>query len=234
MSEEVKSPATQVPKAMIGATIMNFLIGFIFLVPLVFVLPDIKAFINDPYAQPVPVILRSAVGNETGAFVLTLPLILLGVLCGTGCTTATSRCIWAFARDEAVPGSVWMKKINRSLKMPFNSMVVSFFIQTILGSIWFGSHAAYNAFNGVGVIFLNLSYVMPIAISLCRGRRDLVDSAFNLGTVGGITCNVISVGKHLCCSLKRQHEVLYLTQNLQLGSSWLSLSSRCLQWYLSL
>lgn len=50
MFEEVKNPATQVPEAMIGATIMNFLIGFVFLVPLVFVLPDIQAFVNDPYA----------------------------------------------------------------------------------------------------------------------------------------------------------------------------------------
>lgn len=75
MSEEVKSPATQVPKAMIGATILNFLIKR-FHVPLVFVLPDIQALINDPYAQPEPVVLPSAVGNEAGAFVLALSYLL--------------------------------------------------------------------------------------------------------------------------------------------------------------
>lgn len=218
MSEEVKNPATQVPKAMIGATVMNFLIGFVFLVPLVFVLPDIQAFINDPYAQPVPVILRSAVGNEVGAFVLALPLILLGVLCGTSCTTATSRCIWAFARDEALPGSVYIKRVNRSLKIPLNSMIVAFVIEAILGAIWFGSHAAYNAFNGVGVIFLNLSYVMPIAISLCRGRRDLVGSPFNLGTIGGVVCNVVSIGKYLNPHPESFESKLSSNDFLQLGS----------------
>lgn len=195
MSEETKSPATQVPKAMVGATIMNFIIGFVFLVPLTFVLPDIKAFMNDPYAQPVPVILRSAVGSEAGAFVLSVPIMLLGIFCGTACTTATSRCVWAFARDEAMPGSKWLKQVNRPLGIPLNGMICSFVVQVLLGLIWFGSHAAYNAFNGVGVIFLNLSYVMPIGISLLRGRKDLVGSPFNLGHIGGITANVISCGK---------------------------------------
>jgi amino acid transporter len=206
MSEEVKSPSTQVPKAMLSATVMNFVIGFVFLGPLTFVLPDINAFLNDPYGQPVPVILRSAVGSEVGAFILSVPLILLGVLCGTACTTATSRCVWAFARDNAMPGSNWLKKVNIRLGVPLNGMICSFVIQAALGLIWFGSHAAFNAFNGVGVIFLNLSYVMPIGISLFRGRKDLVGSPFNLGTVGGTIANVVSVGKSKTSCLKKDQK----------------------------
>jgi amino acid transporter len=204
MSEEVKSPATQVPKAMVGATIMNTILGLIFLIPLVFVLPDISAFLADPYAQPVPVILRSAIGNEAGAFILTVPIVLLGVLCGVACTTATSRCVWAFARDGAMPASNWLKKINKGLGVPLNGMIGSFVGQVVLAAIYFGSHAAFNAFNGVGVIFLNLSYVMPIGISLFRGRKDLVGSAYNLGTVGGTIANIISVGKF--CPPKAEFE----------------------------
>lgn len=98
MCEEVQKPATQVPKAMVGALLMNFACGVVFLVPLCFVLPDLMAFINDPYAQPLPVILSSAIGNQGGAFALTVPIIILGLMCGTGCTTAASRCTWAFAR----------------------------------------------------------------------------------------------------------------------------------------
>jgi len=98
MCEEVRKPATQVPKAMVGALLMNFACGLVFLIPLCFVLPDLMAFINDPYAQPLPVILSSAVGSQGGAFALTVPIIILGILCGTSCTTAASRCTWAFAR----------------------------------------------------------------------------------------------------------------------------------------
>lgn len=195
MSEEVQRPSTQVPKAMVGATVMNFILGLIFLIPLVFVLPDINAFLNDPYAQPVPVILRSAIGSEAGAFVLAMPLVILGIFCGVACTTATSRCVWAFARDTALPASNWFKKINTGMGIPLNGMIGSFIFQVLLAAIYFGSHAAFNAFNGVGVIFLNLSYVIPIAISLARGRKDLVNSPFNLGTVFGTIANIVSCGK---------------------------------------
>lgn len=98
MCEEVEKPATQVPKALVGAIILNMLCGLVFLIPLCFVLPEISSIVNDPSGQPMPAILRSSIGNEAGAFVLTVPIIILGILCGVSCTTAASRCTWAFAR----------------------------------------------------------------------------------------------------------------------------------------
>lgn len=165
--------------------------------PLTFVLPDIAVFEADSYAQPLPVILRSSIPNEAAAFALTIPLFLLGIICGIGCTTATSRCIWAFARDNAIPGSNWSKKINQKLSAPVNAMVINFGAQALLGLIYFGSTAPFNAFNGVGVIFLNLSYVIPIAISLLHWRRDLVNAPFNLGWLCGTAVNVISIGERI-------------------------------------
>ncbi|KAK4557011.1 hypothetical protein LTR86_005992 [Recurvomyces mirabilis] len=98
MCEEVREPRTQVPKAMVGTVILNAFCGFIFLVPLMFVLPDVASIISDPSGQPLPVILRSAIGSPGGAFALCVPIIVLGVVCGIGCTTAASRCTFAFAR----------------------------------------------------------------------------------------------------------------------------------------
>lgn len=199
MCEEVQKPATQVPKAMVGALLLNFTCGFIFLVPLCFVLPDLMAFVTDPYAQPLPVILSAAIGNQAGAFVLTVPIIILGIICGTGCTTAASRCTWAFARDGAIPGSnrLGFNKVNDKLGMPLNAMMLSMVIQILLGLIYLGSAAAFNAFNGAGVIFLTLSYVIPVAISLFTGRsKTLAGAKYNLGAFGAV-CNVVSIGELL-------------------------------------
>lgn len=194
MCEEVQKPSVQVPKAMVGALCLNALAGAIFLIPLVFVLPDLTAVITDDQEQPLPFILRSAIGNEGGAFALCVPIIILGILCGTGCTTAASRCVWAFSRDGAVPGSLLWRKVNNKLDMPFNAMMLSMAVQIALGLIYFGSTAAFNAFNGSGVIFLTLSYVMPIAVSFFTGRHHLKVGAWNLGPLG-IFCNIVSIGK---------------------------------------
>ncbi|KAJ5435884.1 hypothetical protein N7445_006769 [Penicillium cf. griseofulvum] len=63
MCEEVQQPSTQVPKAMVGAVIINTLAGFLFLIPLVFVLPDTKVLAALESGQPVPSIIKSAIGS---------------------------------------------------------------------------------------------------------------------------------------------------------------------------
>ena len=192
MCEEVRQPATQVPKAMVGTIILDMICGLIFLVPLRFVLPDIQELIA--LAQPFPTILASAIGNEGGAFALTSPIIVLGICCGTGCTTASSRSTWAFARDGVIPGSRWWKKVNTKLDVPLNAMMLCMVVEILLGLTYFGSTAALNGFSGAGVIFLTIARVMPIVCSLATGRKSLKDGAYDFG-VFGVFCNVVAMGK---------------------------------------
>jgi amino acid transporter len=211
MCEEVEEPSTQVPRAMVGTIIMNFFAGLLFLISLVFVLPDLTELINLPSGQPLPTIIASAVGSEGGTFGLLVPLLVLAIFCGIGCTTATSRCTWAFARDGAIPGSKWWKVVNKKLDVPLNAMMLTMVVEILLGLIYFGSTAAFNAFSGVGVICLTLSYAVPIVVSLLGGRTHLKYGKFDLGFFG-LICNIVSICKlslllspkknnlHRCCS----------------------------------
>lgn len=194
MCEEVQQPATQVPKAMVGTIILNTIAGLVFLIPLVFVLPDQSMLALLASGQPVPTIIKDAVGSSGAAIGLLIPLLVLAVFCGIGCTTAASRCTWAFARDGAIPGSKWWKTVNESLDIPLNAMMLSMVIQILLGLIYFGSTAAFNAFSGVGVICLTLSYACPIAASLIGGRKHIREGNFHLGSLG-VFCNVVSIGR---------------------------------------
>jgi amino acid transporter len=192
MCEEVQKPATQVPRAMVATVCLNTLCGLLFMIPLIFVLPDIQELLALVSAQPVPTILKSAVGSSGGAFGLLFPLMVLALMCGIGCTTATSRCIFAFARDGAVPGAKWWMKVNRKLDVPLNAMMLSMVCQLALGLIYFGSTAAFNAFSGVGVISLTVSYAVPIAISLMTGRKQVKTGQFYLGAIGTFS-NYVSI-----------------------------------------
>ncbi|PLB44399.1 amino acid transporter [Aspergillus steynii IBT 23096] len=193
MCEEVHKPAIQVPKAIVGGVALNFFAGICFLIPICFVLPDIPLLANLVSGQPVPTIFLSATGNSAGAFCLLIPLILLGITCGVGCVTAASRCTWAFARDGAIPGSKLFRKVNKNLDIPLNAMMLGMVIEILLGLIYFGSTAAFNAFSGVGVIFLTMSYGCPVAVSLIlRRREDIKRAHFNLGGLG-IFCNIVCI-----------------------------------------
>ncbi|KAJ5897578.1 hypothetical protein N7504_007866 [Penicillium tannophilum] len=192
MCEEVQEPSRQVPKAIVGTIILNTLAGLLFLVPLVFVLPNTEELLALQSGQPIPTIIKSAVGNSAGAFLLLLPLAVLALLCGIGCTTAVSRSIWAFARDGGVPYSRKWKVVNKTLGVPFNAMILSMVIEIALGLIYFGSTTAFNAFSGVGVITLTVSYACPIAVSFAGGRSQIKNGNFDLGKLG-VFCNVVAI-----------------------------------------
>ncbi|KAL8663233.1 MAG: hypothetical protein Q9168_008130 [Polycauliona sp. 1 TL-2023] len=192
MCEEVQQPATQVPKAMVATIVLNTIAGLIFLIPLVFVMPDQAMLAALVSAQPVPVIIKSAIGSTGGTIALLIPLLVLALLCGVGCTTASSRCTWAFARDGAIPGSKWWKQINVKLDIPLNAMMMIMVVELVLGLIYFGSAAAFNAFSGVGVICLTLSYACPILINMITGRKQVAAAYFHLGKLGWF-CNIVAV-----------------------------------------
>ncbi|KAJ5766208.1 Amino acid/polyamine transporter I [Penicillium nucicola] len=191
MCEEVREPAVQVPKAMVGTVGINMIVGLALLIPFCFVLPDLSALIAS--GQPVPPTLKSATGSSIGAFCLLIPLLVLGLICGVGCATATSRCTWAFARDGAIPGSKWLKIVNNRLDIPLNAMMLGMIMEILLGLVYFGSSAAFSAFSGVGIILLTLSYACPVAVSLIiRRRRDIKHGSFHLGHLGTF-CNIVTV-----------------------------------------
>lgn len=196
MCEEVRAPATQVPKAMVFTVVLNTFAGLLTLIPMMFVLPNIDDLVALASGQPVPAIIKSAVGSSGGAFGLLIPLLVLALICGIGCTTASSRCIWAFARDGAIPGSQLWKTIDRKTGVPLNAMMLSMVVQIILGLIYFGSTAAFNAFSGVGVICLTTSYAMPIAVSLLNKREAIKGASFHLGALGHV-CNYVALGMSL-------------------------------------
>lgn len=198
MCEEVRHPATQVPKAMVGTIILNTICGLVFLIPLVFVLPDQAYLAGLLSGQPTPAIIVDAVGSSGGAIGLLLPLMVLGLFCGIGCTTASSRAIYAFARDGGIPGYKMWRVVNTKFDVPVNAMMMSMVVQLILGLIYFGAAAAFNAFSGVGVICLTLSYAAPIVCSMLGGRKQVVEGQFYLGKLG-LFCNIVAVGKLDAC-----------------------------------
>jgi amino acid transporter len=184
---------------MVGTIVLNTFAGLLTLVPMMFVLPNIDDLLALASGQPVPAIIKSAIGSPGGSFALLIPLLVLALICGIGCTTAGARCIWAFARDGAIPGSGLWKTVDKRLGVPLNAMMLSMVVQIILGLIYFGSTAAFNAFSGVGVICLTTSYAMPITVSLLNKREALKGASFSLGALGPV-CNYIALGMSLSCS----------------------------------
>ncbi|CAA7262001.1 unnamed protein product [Cyclocybe aegerita] len=185
MAEEVHNPSVQLPLALSWIVPIGFVIGLIFLLPILFTLPDVETLLAVPGGQPLGVLFQLVMGSKGGGFGMWFILFGISVFCAISISCAASRATWSFARDKAIPlHQVW-SKVNKPLgDVPLNAYMLSLTIQLLLGLIYLGSSAAFNAFVGVAVICLGASYAMPVAISVANGRQDVADAPFSLGRWG--------------------------------------------------
>lgn len=186
MCEEVQNPQREVPRAMVLSVVAAGMTGLLYLIPILFILPPIPTLLAVANGQPIGLIFATATGSAAGGFGLLF--LLLGILffAGVGALTASSRCTYAFARDNALPFSNIISKISPSLSIPLNALILSTVIDSLLGLIYFGSSAAFNSFTGCATICLSTSYGIPILVSLLRNRKAVRHSSFSLGKFGPI------------------------------------------------
>ncbi|KOS21202.1 Polyamine transporter TPO5 [Escovopsis weberi] len=193
MCEETSAPEREVPKAMVLSVLAAGLTGILYLVPLLFVLPDVASLLAAPGSQPIGLIFKTVTGSSAGGFCLLLLILGIFVFSGIGALTAASRCTYAFARDGAIPGHQVWRKVNRALDVPLYALGLSTLIDCLLGLIYLGSPAAFNSFTGVATICLSSSYAVPVLVNLLRRRATVRRSPFPLGTVLGYLLNGVCV-----------------------------------------
>ncbi|PLN84296.1 hypothetical protein BDW42DRAFT_183649 [Aspergillus taichungensis] len=184
MCEEVQNPSKEVPKAIVLSVVAAGVTGVVYLVPVLFVLPSVKALNNVASGQPIGLVFKTVTGSAGGGFGLLFLILGILVFAGIGALTAASRCTYAFARDGAIPGFRLWRKVDKRLDVPLWSIILSTLVICLLGLIYFGSEAAFNSFTGVATLCLLMSYGLPILISLVRGRQAVKESSYSLGRFG--------------------------------------------------
>jgi amino acid permease len=125
MCEEVQNPAREVPKAMVMSVVAAGFTGLLYLIPILFVLPDVRTLLAASAGQPITVLFKMVTGSAAGGFGLLFLILGIQIFAGTGALTASSRCTYAFARDGAIPGSRLWSQTNQRLGVPLWGLVLS-------------------------------------------------------------------------------------------------------------
>ena len=194
MAEEVADPAVKVPKAMSLCVPVGGIAGLFFIIPICVTLPPLADVLTAPSAQALPYIFHIVMGSPGGGLGLTFLVLGVTMFCSISITVAASRCTWAFARDDAIPGARLFSIVDKTLGVPVWALVLTTVVQMLLGLINLGSSSAFTAFVSVGVIALAVSYAIPIAISLFWDRRHGVSQArWNCGPIIGPIANVVAI-----------------------------------------
>jgi amino acid transporter len=109
--------------------------SIIYLIPILFVLPDVGLLLSVANRQPIGLVFKIATRSSGGGFGLLF--LILGILCfiGVGALTAASRCTYAFARGGAIPGSRLWSRVDKRLGVPLWGLMLSTIVDCVFGCI---------------------------------------------------------------------------------------------------
>ena len=134
---------------------------------------------------PLAAMYQQATRSNAGTVGL-LVLYLIDILVAApGAQITAGRMLWTLGRDDATPFSNWVGKVSAQWRNPFNAQLVVAIIMTLLGCIYIGSTAAFNAFVGVFAIFTTMSYLAAILPHILTRRRYVKPGPFWMPGVWG-------------------------------------------------
>lgn len=111
MCEEVRNPSLIVPRSIMGSITINGLLGFGMIIAMLYSATDIDAAIETPTGYPFMEIFYQATGSINGTAGMTALIIVMTLSATVGVIASTSRMLWAFSRDNAMPFSQTLAKV---------------------------------------------------------------------------------------------------------------------------
>jgi choline transport protein len=144
MAEEVARPEKTIPIAIMGTVAIGFVTSWFYSVAMFFSINDLQELFDTTTGVPILALFYQALGSKAGAIALESLIIATGVGCQIASHTWQSRLCWSFARDNGLPCSRYLSKIDQKLDVPFRAHLVSTVIVAILGCLYLGSYTAFN------------------------------------------------------------------------------------------
>nr|WP_088561942.1 amino acid permease [Arboricoccus pini] len=175
-SEETRNAALSVPRSMVRSVFWSGLMGWIFLSAIVIAIPDMGA----AAAQGWNVFFWTADQVLPSGIKVFLYIVIFAAqfLCGLATVTSVSRMIFAFARDGGLPFSSKLRHVSPHFRTPVNAIWTG----AALAVLFTSYTPLYTTIVSVTVIFLFLSFAVPIVLGLIHfGGRWSKMGPWNIG-----------------------------------------------------
>ncbi|KAM3077563.1 hypothetical protein ACMFMG_006900 [Clarireedia jacksonii] len=180
MSEEIKGAARTVPRAMLSSIIINGILGFGMLLAILYCQGDISAAAESPTGYPFIAIFASGVQSIASATVMVSITVFLAWCNAIGCLASASRMMWSFARDNGLPFSSTLSKIETRSLLPMAAILVVTVSAALLGLINIGSTTVFNDVISLALEGLFSSYFIALCLLLWRRLRgDIAEENYS-------------------------------------------------------
>lgn len=167
LAEETKNPRAEAPKAVLGSILGAFVVGAVFLWGTLMAIPDLRGAAEGLATFPSTVI-AGAFGAESAFTAIYLFVLSAAIfVCCMAIMTSTIRLAFGMARDDQLPISKPLAKVNPRLHTPVWSCVVV----GLLAAIPFIQFAGATTVAVSATAMIYLSYLLGnLAIFRARSR----------------------------------------------------------------
>ncbi|KAH3363655.1 hypothetical protein KXW94_006287 [Aspergillus fumigatus] len=195
VTDKMTNAEVAVPWCMLGSLAINGMLGFAFLLTVLFCMGDFEAALNTATGFPIIQIFYSITGSAAGSAAMTSMLIIMAGLATIPLTASTARMLWSLTRDRAFPFSTYLSIIDKKTSLPVRSVFTTSGFLVLLGLINIGSTTAFNAILSLAVLGLHMSYLIPTGFMLWRRLHTpeiLAYGPWKLGKMG-VVVNIVSI-----------------------------------------
>ncbi|MGB6006761.1 APC family permease [Castellaniella sp.] len=199
VAEEVPDPSRRIPRAMRLTIYVGGSVAIFTCLSLLLAVPDIQAVISGHDADPVMTILNRSFGS-VGAGLVIMIILVSFLSCIVSLQAATSRLLFAMARDRMVPGHGGFARLSERSRAPANALFACTAATVgivLIGHVREDALIAIISFAAVGIY---IAFQLTVAVVLAARIRGAAPSgAFTLGrwgwpvTVGALAYGIAAI-----------------------------------------
>ncbi|ORY75312.1 amino acid/polyamine transporter I [Leucosporidium creatinivorum] len=183
IAEECTNATTAAPLAILVGVSSTWLLGFFVLISASFAIVDVGSLVDSDLAMPMAQLLYNILGKK-GMLVVWCLIIVVQFNTAAAQMVDASRVVFAISRDGALPGSRFMKQINRWTTTPVYAVLFVAVGSGLLGLLALNEQAGLALFS-VAVIGIYVSYAIPILLRCLPAGQRAMESRkgpFSLGS----------------------------------------------------
>jgi len=188
MTEETKDSSRTVPHTLLIGYASNVLLGFFSIMAIIYTVGPLDTALQVSTGYPIINMFFNATQSLSAANVMTAVIIINFTAADIACIAATSRQVWAFARNHGMPFSEFIAPDRLAYDMPLNAIFISLIMALIIALINVGSAQALGIILSIYNSALLASYTITITCILLHRlqARRLPEARYTLGKWGAL------------------------------------------------
>ncbi|KAJ3548424.1 hypothetical protein NM208_g1023 [Fusarium decemcellulare] len=186
LAEEMPSPSTDIPKALIWTIIVGFCSGLLVVTSVLLNVTSIDGAADNSALA----LFYRITSSKAAAVGLWIPVLITTAGAVWSIQTWQSRLAWTISREAGFPLHRHLSKLAPApLHTPLWSLIFSASGTAIFGCLYLGSDLAFNSLISTGILLQYISYSIPVLLVLIQGRSNFQHGPFwypKLGFVANI------------------------------------------------